>query len=373
MLMFVILNMNITSLDAATGSGLVQKEDNSYIITVNTEATELNNRFIYFSRRGSGGWENVDSALISGENVVFRGNMQAPEVMYLRLKHSDKSIAFFAENSTIYILPDFENPENTVVKGSESHSEYENYLGMMNTFEQQKKDLYAAYNKARAANDSLEVNSIIVRFDALEAETMENNKEFVNTHKASWVSPYIIRRNSYSLSLEELQKLVGILDSRLDRSVYVKDLKEHIATLERVAIGQKFTDFSLPTPVGGSLSLSEVSQNNYILIDFWASWCGPCRRENPNVVALYNDFHEKGFDILGVSLDNSEANWKKAIEDDGLVWHHVSDLKGWGSAAGKLYGVNSIPHTVLLDKDGVIIAKNLRGEELREKLEELLD
>ncbi|MGC9341832.1 MAG: TlpA family protein disulfide reductase, partial [Bacteroidales bacterium] len=107
-------------------------------------------------------------------------------------------------------------------------------------------------------------------------------------------------------------------------------------------------------------------------IDFWASCCGPCRRENPHVVAMYNDYKDKGFDIFGVSFDNSRENWLKAIDDDKLTWHHVSDLKGWGSAAGKLYGVNSIPHTVLLDPEGVIKAKNLRGDALKEKLDELL-
>jgi thiol-disulfide isomerase/thioredoxin len=108
-------------------------------------------------------------------------------------------------------------------------------------------------------------------------------------------------------------------------------------------------------------------------VDFWAAWCGPCRRENPNNVSLYADYKDKGFEILGVSFDNNREDWIKAINDDGLTWPQVSDLKGWKSAAGKLYGVSSIPHTVLLDKEGVIIAKNLRGEELREKVAELLD
>ena len=108
------------------------------------------------------------------------------------------------------------------------------------------------------------------------------------------------------------------------------------------------------------------------MIDFWASWCGPCRQENPKVVALYNDYHEQGFEILGVSFDTDRAKWLDAIAADGLTWPQVSDLEGWQNAAGQVYGVRSIPHTVLLDPEGVIIAKNLRGEELREKLEEVM-
>jgi peroxiredoxin len=137
--------------------------------------------------------------------------------------------------------------------------------------------------------------------------------------------------------------------------------------------GKKYIDFELPTPEGETLKLSDIVGENILLLDFWASWCGPCRRENPNVVATYKEFHDKGFDVLGVSLDKDKTNWLKAIDDDNLVWHHVSDLKYWNSAAAKLYGVNSIPHTILLDKNGVIIAKNLRGDALKEKLIELLD
>ncbi len=123
---------------------------------------------------------------------------------------------------------------------------------------------------------------------------------------------------------------------------------------------------------GVDISLSEISKGKYMLVDFWAAWCGPCRAENPNIVSCYNDFHEKGFDVLGVSFDKTRSSWIKAIHDDGLLWHHVSDLLYWDNAAGKLYGIRSIPSSILLDAEGIIIAKNLRGEDLRAKLEELM-
>ena len=131
-------------------------------------------------------------------------------------------------------------------------------------------------------------------------------------------------------------------------------------------------DFTLSTPEGKPISLSSL-KGKVVLIDFWASWCGPCRKENPNLVKLYEKYKDKGFTILSVSLDNDEAAWKKAIEADGLIWpNHVSDLKGWESTMTKVYGFNSIPHTVLVNKEGKINGIGLRGEALEEKIKSIL-
>jgi TPR repeat protein/peroxiredoxin len=145
---------------------------------------------------------------------------------------------------------------------------------------------------------------------------------------------------------------------------------QYINTPE-VLVGEVAPDFQLKNPEGNLVSLSSL-RGNFVLIDFWASWCGPCRQENPNVVKLYNEYHVKGFEILGVSLDESQTRWAGAIAKDGLLWLHVSDLRGWQSAAGQLYSVAAIPQTVLLDKEGKVLALGLRGEELREEIQALL-
>ncbi len=134
--------------------------------------------------------------------------------------------------------------------------------------------------------------------------------------------------------------------------------------------GGEAPDFTMNTPEDKPMSLKDL-RGKVVLVDFWASWCGPCRRENPHVVEAYNHYHAKGFDVLGVSLDKDKPRWLDAIAKDGLIWHHVSDLKGWQNSAAQLYGVTSIPHTVLVDKDGKIIARNLRGDALTAKLKEL--
>ena len=134
--------------------------------------------------------------------------------------------------------------------------------------------------------------------------------------------------------------------------------------------GGEAPDFTMNDREGRPVKLSDF-RGKVMLVDFWASWCGPCRKENPHVVELYHHYHDKGFDVLGVSLDKTKEPWLAAIEKDGLVWNHVSDLQGWSNQAAHLYGVTSIPHTVLVGKDGKIIARNLRGEQLTAKLKEI--
>jgi peroxiredoxin len=174
------------------------------------------------------------------------------------------------------------------------------------------------------------------------------------------------------MEADELESMVNGLDTSLIALPDIKNLKERILTMKTVAVGQKAPDFTLNDPEGKPISLSSKFGPKLLLVDFWASWCGPCRQENPNVVKVYNQFHKKGFDIVGVSLDHEKADWVKAIKDDKLTWTHISDLQYWNSAAAKLYAVYGIPANFLLDEKGTIIGKNLRGDDLYKKVDETL-
>lgn len=149
-----------------------------------------------------------------------------------------------------------------------------------------------------------------------------------------------------------------------------KDFIDTVEKMKVLAVGQPAPEISLPDPDGNLVTLSSY-RGKYVLVDFWAKWCGPCRQENPNVVKMYHKYKDQGFDVLGVSLDRNRADWVQAIEEDGLVWTHVSDLKYFNSEAAELYNINAIPFSVLVDPDGIIIAKNLRGKGLEKKLESL--
>jgi peroxiredoxin len=197
----------------------------------------------------------------------------------------------------------------------------------------------------------------------------------VKNHPASYLTPTLLNNLSYELDATEIETFISGLDTTVAKVTIIKDLKTRVAVMKTVAIGQKAPDFTLNDVNDKPLPLSsKIGKSKLLLVDFWASWCGPCRAENPNVVKVWKEFNKKGFDIFSVSLDQEGAKdkWMQAIKDDKLTWTHVSDLKYWSCAAAKLYAVNSIPANFLLDDKGTIIAKNLRGDDLYNKVKELL-
>ena len=166
------------------------------------------------------------------------------------------------------------------------------------------------------------------------------------------------------------EKVAGILKDKWGEYQVAREFIYIVEQLKTVTIGSVAPEISLPDPEGKIVSLSSF-RGKYVLVDFWAKWCGPCRRENPNVVKVYKKFKDKGFEVFGVSLDRTKNDWLQAIAEDDLAWTHVSDLQYFNSAAAKTYGINAIPFSILLDPNGVIIAKNLRGNALEAKLEEI--
>ena len=198
-------------------------------------------------------------------------------------------------------------------------------------------------------------------------------EDFIKSHPASYVTPYLIAQVQYGKEAEELEALVGGLDPKLDSVETVVMIKEQIVKLKKVAVGQTAPDFTQNDANGNPVKFSDVySKNKLTLLDFWASWCGPCRGENPNVVAVYNEFSKKGFTVFGVSLDRDKDAWIKAIADDKLTWTHVSDLAYWQNAVAQTYAIQSIPSSLLVDQTGKIIAKNKRGDELKKFVAETL-
>ena len=209
------------------------------------------------------------------------------------------------------------------------------------------------------------------RFQAMQKGRTDDITKFVTTNEGSTASYYAVTFLFQEPVISLMQIAYDKMKISMPASKYTADLKSTIESIAPLEVGGLAPEIALKNPDGTEVKLSSL-RGKIVLIDFWASWCGPCRKENPNVVRLYNAYSKKGFEIYGVSLDDNADKWKAAVQKDGLTWKHVSDLKGWSNSAAKTYQVSSIPFTVLLDKNGRIIAKGLRGAELEAKLAELL-
>ena len=314
----------------------------------------------------------LDSTVIVGGEFLLNGKVEFPEVAYLEISGKEQKRIFYLENSIITIIADADSLQQAKVRGSGSENEYVKYNEMMKPFKTKENEIGEKYSAAQATNDEALMEELYNEYMQNDEKKNAVKKEYIKANPASFVTPGILRSVSMELKADELEEFVNLLAVNVKQTPIVKGLKERITALKSTAIGMKAPDFELNDPDGNPIKLSQVIGSKLLLLDFWAAWCGPCRRENPNVVAVYNEFKNQGFDVLGVSLDSEKDNWLQAIEDDKLTWTHVSALQYWDCPAAKKYAVMSIPANFLLDENGVIIAKNLREEALREKVAELL-
>ncbi len=316
----------------------------------------------------------IDSVIMQNNVVNFTVEEDNPARYYsIRIEKVRYSIGFFSENNDVTIVGDVKDSSSIQVTASYAQQLINEYEAENKKFNNQFKELGMNYEVAAQANDEAAMERIYKEYEQVDRNQTAYRNLFIAKNYSSFVSPYILYNSRLNYELNELEDFINHFNITQDNEFAVL-LNEHIAKLKRVSVGQPYLDFTQETPDGDLLSLSElVGKSKLLLVDFWASWCGPCRAENPNVVAVYKEYHEKGFDVLGVSLDMKKENWIKAIETDGLIWHNVSDLKYWNNEAANDYAISSIPSNLLIDENGTIIAKNLRGEDLRKKVKELLN
>ena len=328
---------------------------------------------ILLEKRGSGEWISVDTADIVEGVAVLEGEVDMPGDYYLSVVGQRPKTIIFVENAKMSVAGKADSLNNVVVTGSPTHDQFAVLNKQINEISEKYMAMYQESRAAIAAGDTAKGREIMVEVEKMYESTNTMREDFVKNNPASYVTPFLLSQIQYGKEVEELEAMVNALDPKLDSIPSILQLKEQIVKLKKVSVGQIAPDFTQNDVNGAPVKFSDVySQNDLTLLDFWAAWCGPCRAENPNVVAVFNDYKNKGFTVFGVSLDRERDAWLKAIDDDKLAWTQVSDLAYWQNEVAQMYFIQSIPSSLLVDRTGKIIAKNKRGDELRAFVSETL-
>lgn len=332
----------------------------------------------------------LDTVKVENGKFEIKGKVTEPAFHTLILQGANGPIPFILETGEIKVAIDKDSIHKSKISGTYNNDEYTKFNEDMTKTQKslvdfQKKNTQKM-QQAQQAQDTATINGLMKQYMTLQTEVQANSKKkylaYAEGHPKAYISALIIQSmvNDPSTDVKKAEALYNSLDESLKNSTAGKEIKTKLGQLKMPAVGATAppvgspnwrAEFSAPNPEGKVVSLKE-SLGKVTIVDFWASWCGPCRQENPNVVAIYKELHSKGLNIIGVSLDKEASKWKEAIAKDGLTWTHVSNLKFWEEPIAKQYGVESIPATFILDASGKVVAQDLRGPELRAKILELL-
>lgn len=334
-------------------------ETPGYTITGTVDNAEMNGKYVFLYAKEANGDVLLDSAIIEGGSFHLEGVQKGKTLAMITTKA--KKLQQRANGVNAAYTPVF------VHENAEFQTVFSETPTLTGTPEND------AYNALQSQIRELRSKQTESNYEQINGQIKEKVKAYAAKAPESLITAKLLMDFRYDLSEKTRREILAKSNGHFSVVSGISAMEKQLKTLETVAVGKPFTDFSMNDLQGKSVKLADfVGKGKVVLIDFWASWCPPCRRDMPHLVALHKEYADKGFDIVGVSLDSKQEAWEKGVKDLHITWTQMSDLKGWKNVGAALYGVNSIPHTVLVTKDGIIAAKSLHGEKLEEKIQELL-
>lgn len=356
---------------------------NEYIITGTIKGIADGKTVVLEKQDETGQLKPIDTVKITDGEFTFTGTSKEPELHLIQVEAIQGKVPFILENGDIELTLVKDSINNSSVGGTYNNEELNSYrengMKIQKKMLKFQKDNMQKITTAQQKQDTAVVNSIRKEYSKFQDEFVNQSNEYVKSHPKAFISILIIESmfGNMDVDVKKINSYYTNLDKELKATKAGKSLKNKIdmamkpVTPPSTEIGSMAPDFTAPNPKGDYVALNKFT-GKVTVIDFWASWCGPCRQENPNMVKMYAELHSKGLEILGVSLDEEASKWKEAITKDQLTWDQISNLKKWKDPIANLYSIQSIPATVLIDKTGKIVAKDLRGSELKAKIVELL-
>ena len=347
---------------------VVSCKNSKFTISGSVDQKELNGKTIFIKERINREWITIDSAVVENQKFAFKGVADTAKIAYIFYEfpaNKKNRQAFILEGGNITVSVDTTN--FMTIKGTPQNDLLQVYQNDKNTFTIKAETYYKTYK------DSAKTPEQKVSFDTeiqkLNLEEVSIDKKFATDHINTLAGIFAFTNSFYGFSLAEKQAIVALMNVETKKVPRIQEIIADMEIEKRVEIGQQYIDVKLPMVNGDSLALSSlIGKTDYVLIDFWASWCGPCMQFLPDLQAFYAKYKGTKFEIFGVSLDDSKEAWTGAITTHKIGWKLVSDLKGWKCAGSRAYAVNSIPATVLIDKTGKIVGKNLAISELEKFL-----